>query len=597
MNDERTRVVADDPTSVDDAPAEAPSTRYDMGELLGVGGMGEVRQCADQAIGRVVARKAIRGVANATGASRARFIREARVQGQLEHPAVVPVYDLARDEQGDYFTMKRIRGLTLKEIIVGHRAGDTKIQAVHTRRRLLSAMMQVCQCIAYAHTRGVLHRDVKPSNVMLGDFGEVYVLDWGVARVEETASDTGITAGDRHKITRPGGMVGTLGYASPEQARAENETLTPRSDVYSLGVILFELLALQSMHPRDSPEAMLLSTLHSGGFRPSERRPVEVVPVELDDIVAKATALDPRDRYASARELHDAIERFLDGERDIEQRRKLAARHAERAERVLQTPGTSEDERAVALHELAQAVALDPGNSQTIGTILDLIGAPPTELPREAVVELARTERDARQRTARHFAIGQSVWFATALCTIVLGIRSWSLLCIMLSSIAATVILGLFAGGRTWGTWALVVGSFVPASLTYLYLGPFFFTSGLAGAQATGLCTALRARPGARIVILGLAVAAVFVPALLQWWRVLPQSYTFLPHAIIVNPQLVDFPPRMTQVILSLAVLAQMVIPTLIAGGGVDALLRAERASFTHLWRLRQMLPAGSASS
>jgi serine/threonine protein kinase len=159
--------------------------RYDELDTIGEGGMGEVIACRDRVIGRLIAKKAMRrsgGAAPRTEA-RAQFLREARVQGQLEHPAVVPVYDVGR-EAGDrlFFTMKRVTGDTLASVLDALRSGDAETQRRFGRHRLLAAFQLVCQCIDYAHQRGVVHRDIKPANIMFGDFGEVYVLDWGVAR-------------------------------------------------------------------------------------------------------------------------------------------------------------------------------------------------------------------------------------------------------------------------------------------------------------------------------------------------------------------------------------------------------------------------------
>ena len=163
--------------------------RYEAGPVLGAGGMGEVRLTRDARIGRHVAVKRLLEPLSGE-ATRRRFLREARIQGQLEHPAVVPVYDLDFDEQGQpFFTMKRVRGQTLSRILELSARGDTETRERFGRRRLLAAFTQACHAVHYAHVRGVVHRDLKPSNIMIGDYGEVYVLDWGVARVDKDASD------------------------------------------------------------------------------------------------------------------------------------------------------------------------------------------------------------------------------------------------------------------------------------------------------------------------------------------------------------------------------------------------------------------------
>src|SRR5262249_11894390 len=157
--------------------------RYLPRELLGRGGMGEVRLCRDVTIGRDVALKVVRPRSGApTPVHQRRFVREARVQGQLEHPAIVPVYDAGVDPDGAlYFTMKRVRGESLSDVLRALRGGDPKAAQRTSQRRLLTLFSQVCMAVQFGHEKGVVHRDLKPENLMLGDFGEVYLLDWGLA--------------------------------------------------------------------------------------------------------------------------------------------------------------------------------------------------------------------------------------------------------------------------------------------------------------------------------------------------------------------------------------------------------------------------------
>ncbi|MCZ7681650.1 MAG: serine/threonine protein kinase [Sandaracinaceae bacterium] len=184
----RTVASADSaPSHVDAGPVSLSElgrgARYVRGAVIGAGGMGEVRLDRDRRIGREVAVKRLHAALGGREDTQARFLREARVQGQLEHPAIVPVYDLGAGEDGElYFTMKRVRGRTLADILADLAHGDAEAKKRFGRRRLLSAFSQVCLAIDYAHARGVMHRDLKPGNVMLGDWGEVYVLDWGSRR-------------------------------------------------------------------------------------------------------------------------------------------------------------------------------------------------------------------------------------------------------------------------------------------------------------------------------------------------------------------------------------------------------------------------------
>ena len=289
--------------------------RYRFVEVLGVGGMGEVRLYHDRSIGREVAMKVIRASLSSSP-RRWRFIREARVQGQLEHPSVVPLYDLGFDPEGNlYFTMKRVRGQSLSEVIRELRAADPSAIRRWTPRRLVAVFSRVCEAVSYIHSRGVIHRDLKPSNVMLGHFGETYVLDWGIAKVTSIMGDDAaravIDATDAN-TTGKGSVMGSPGYMAPEQLRGEVGVVDARSDIYSLGSILFEILTWERLHPQDALQARLLSVLQTDGAWPSQRATKRAIPRALDEICAKATRVDPVHRFESVDALNDAIDAYLD---------------------------------------------------------------------------------------------------------------------------------------------------------------------------------------------------------------------------------------------------------------------------------------------
>ena len=248
--------------------------------------MGEVLLAIDPVLGREVAIKRMR---ERSSASVERFVREACVQARLDHPAIVPVYELSEDAHGcPYLVMKRLSGQTLAELL------DTPGVP---QARLLRAFVEVCHAIELAHTRGIVHRDLKPSNIMLGDLGEVYVLDWGVALL-----------GDDLDAPPPDGTaLGTPGYIAPEQIEEPART-GPAADVYSLGCILFEIVAGVRLHP--SGLAGLASAI-SGRARTA---PGHDLPRVLDALCTRATAFDPRTR-PTARELARGVERYLDGPR------------------------------------------------------------------------------------------------------------------------------------------------------------------------------------------------------------------------------------------------------------------------------------------
>jgi serine/threonine-protein kinase len=314
--------------------------RYDVTHKLGEGGMGEVLLCRDRCLGRDVAMKRIAGSRPVAGTYSARFLREARVQGRLEHPAVVPVHDLGVDERGaPFFTMRRVRGSTLADALDRMRARSGDV----TLHQLLAAWVRVALAVHYAHTSGVVHRDLKPENVMLGDFGEVYVLDWGVAKVsgpDEAEVAPLDESGERPVLAAPAGdealtdgMVGTPAYMAPEQIRGDR--VDARTDVYAVGAILFEILTLTPLHPEVTASKLRERAERGPDARARDRAPERDVPPELEAACLRATELDPARRYPSARALAEAVERFLSGHRDLATRRELAGLHVAAADRIL----------------------------------------------------------------------------------------------------------------------------------------------------------------------------------------------------------------------------------------------------------------------
>jgi serine/threonine-protein kinase len=305
------------------APAEGGG-RYRILRPHARGGLGEVFVAHDEELHREVALKAIQEERVHDAASRSRFVLEAEITGGLEHPGIVPVYGLGQYPDGrPYYAMRFIKGDNLKEAIERfHR--DQAIQDIGERnlalRELLGRFVDVCQAVAYAHSRGVLHRDLKPGNVMLGRYGETLVVDWGLAKAsvrgrnshtKDVPEETPLfpASGSEAPPTQMGLAMGTPGFMSPEQASGRLDQLSPASDVYSLGATLYALLTGQPPFT-GTDVAALLERIGKGDFLP----PCQVkknVPTALDAICRKAMALRREDRYQSALDLAADIEHWL----------------------------------------------------------------------------------------------------------------------------------------------------------------------------------------------------------------------------------------------------------------------------------------------
>jgi serine/threonine-protein kinase len=288
-----------------------PTMKYQRQSLHAEGGMGQIWRGHDPDLGREVALKVLRPDRLDDRQLRERFVQEARVMGQLAHPGIPPVYVLSQDEGGTpYYAMKFIDGRTLEEAIVAYHQQPTPLAF----RSLLQHFGDVCQTIAFAHSRAILHRDLKPRNIMIGDFGETFVLDWGLAKQIKPLGDTPLPQGLRDSelgLTQVGQILGTPAYIPPEQLTGSPPG--PQTDLYALGVILYEILAGRSPYQGNSALEILLQASKGQITLPSQLRG-DSVPLKLEEICLKATALRPGDRYQSAAELTRAVEDWLSDE-------------------------------------------------------------------------------------------------------------------------------------------------------------------------------------------------------------------------------------------------------------------------------------------
>jgi serine/threonine protein kinase len=292
--------------------------RYTLSRLHATGGIGRVWLAHDQSLGRDVALKELLPERAARPALWARFLQEARVTGQLEHPGVVPIYEVGHrsDDQAPYYTMRFVRGRTLAEAASAYHRRRLQAEAAPLELRgLLTAFVGVCNAVAYAHSRGVIHRDLKPQNVVLGDYGEAIVLDWGLARLidppagSDEAFAPPVDAGTEVVATMQGQALGTPAYMAPEQAEGRIDLLGPRTDVYGLGAVLYEVLTGKPPFSGDDTAEVLRRVVHEEPRRP--RSLADRTPAALEAVCLKALEKRPAARYESAKALAADIERWM----------------------------------------------------------------------------------------------------------------------------------------------------------------------------------------------------------------------------------------------------------------------------------------------
>jgi serine/threonine-protein kinase len=553
---------------------------YELRELLGRGGMGEVLLAEDHWIGREIAIKRMRRTDPDPDAER-RFMREAKIQARLQHPAIVPVHDMGHDHEGrPYFTMKRLAGSTLHDLLD------------EPQQRLLAAFVKVCLAIEFAHENGVIHRDIKPTNIMLGKFGEVYVLDWGVARVvgdgSASPSIQDMAAAGGEGETQVGEVMGTPGYMPPEQALGYQ--MSSAVDVYALGCVLFEILTGEPLHPRGAGGAA--NAIANPTEAPSRRRPQLAIAPELDAACVAALAEDPVDR-PRAGELAERIQRYLDGDRDTERRRQLALTQVADAKAALAS-GDAE-RRAHAVMSAGRALALDPKSAEAADLVAGLILEPPRELPPALQVSLSDAERDATRVRARTSMIAFASLLSFALVVPFLEIRSWPLVFGFFGAMFGMALISWLSyrrGEQT--TWVALISTFITTLLVSRVGGPFVMTPVLTCGIVLGLTTIpkLAARP---YLILGWTVLAVVTPVVLEATGVFQSTWSFIGDTLAIRSAVVHGPNRTIEAIALIAVHIALIV---MAGNVVRSTSRdrraAERRLHVQAWHLRQLLPTRS---
>ena len=414
-------LLRDDPSEnaplVQLSPSEIPrggSKRYQLLGEIARGGMGIILKGRDPHLGRDLAIKVLKSELAGKPAAEQRFVEEAQVGGQLQHPGVVPVYDLGRFADGrPYFAMKLVKGRTLADLLADRTPAADASGTSTARGKFLQNFLQVCQTIAYAHAKGVIHRDIKPSNVMVGAFGEVLVMDWGLAKVltrggvadEERATLASRTASREREgqeeptfiqtarsgtgsDTLAGSVMGTLAFMSPEQAAGEIDKLDERADVFGLGAVLCEILTGQPPYVADTSEEVRVMAIRG----------------QLDDAFARLGAC------GTDAELVNLCKRCLSAKREFRPRHagEVAGAVTEYLATVEQRAHQAEINRAAAEAEAKEQYKrrrVQAALGVALTTLVVLGGAFGWWIDRQAAdrrIETANRERDEQERAGRN---------------------------------------------------------------------------------------------------------------------------------------------------------------------------------------------------
>jgi eukaryotic-like serine/threonine-protein kinase len=570
---DETAVDTKGPDNRGDGAWKAPE-RYEVREVLGRGGMGEVTLAFDTQIGRGVAIKRMRG-GEPSETAVTRFLREARVQARLDHPAIVPVHEIGRDESGQpFFTMKRLVGKTLFAAL-----SDPAM----ARQQLLRVVIDVARAIDLAHTRGVIHRDLKPANIMLGDFGEVYVLDWGVARViGESPAPTKNEIATLDDGTQTGALLGTPGYMAPEQVRGED--ISPATDIYAIGAILFEVLAGKPLHPGGT--AAIASTLTTPTAAPASRAPDRNIPPELDALCVSALAEDAAKR-PTARQLADAIQRYLDGDRDLEARRSISARLLGEAHDAL-----AAGDRAKAMQAAGRAMALDP-ESDAAAFVTKLILEPPHAVPADVESRVADREVEINLVGARQGGRSVMVMFAILPLMIWNGIASWPTVFALVVCMALATLHAYVSQRQRRFRLHLAFALLIPTAIVLCrFAGPFMIMPPIITifAMALMLQHSVNSRP---ILSIGALLVCVIAPVALERFGVLDASWSIDGDRMVSRSTALEVSDRST-VLLVVANACFVVLAAMFARGVARTLREANRRLELQAWHLRQLLPTSS---
>jgi eukaryotic-like serine/threonine-protein kinase len=500
----------------------------------------------------------------------------------------VPVHEIGRDHDGlPFFVMKKLTGTTLSKILI--EPGEREAVGL---QRILRAFVDVCLAIELAHVRGVVHRDLKPDNILLGDYGEVYILDWGVAKVlgeDDEGEFADVVSGSGEHATAVGTTIGTPGYMPPEQACGSRD-IDARTDIYALGCVLFEILSGQPLHPRGT-EGMQ-SALAGGDSRPSLRAPGRGIAPELDTVCVEATAAQRSARIQSARELGDRVQRFLDGDRDLARRRELARHALGRAQHAF-SAGSADDQRGTAMREAAAALALDPALAGAAELVGRLMLDPPRTTPREVHEAIAADEIRMVKDNAR-----AGLWALIA-CLAFTPLLWWIAPPggeFVLGFTGVLVLSGVFYvlayHGQRPRPGLVILGNAVLIALLSRMFSPLFIAPGVAAVLAMAMIITPRLSAiGSALAVGVLFIASAIGPMVLERLGVLSRTMFVDGAGILLRATAVGSAENPVIFVGTL-----YAIGLIIGSCGIAHAMRARaRAAHRHLhlqaWQLRQLVP------
>ena len=564
------------PSELVDAPTQTLDG-YAFGEVIGRGGIGEVVVAHDLRIGRDVAIKRLKTPSPSPDES-ARFLREARIQARLDHPAIAPVHELGVDPQGrPFFTMKRLAGVTLLELLATPQPN---------RQRLLRTFADVCLAIEFAHSRGVVHRDLKPGNIQLGDFGEVYVLDWGLARVVGEAVAEVVTDDIDSIDVKTGDLLGTPGYMAPEQVQKGAEAGRP-ADIYALGSILFEILAGEPLHPR-GPTAIASTLAGDTGTSPAKRRADRAIAPELDAICTAMLAADPTTR-PTARRIGERIQAYLDGDRDVARRKTMAVDLVWSARAAL-----DEGRRAEAMRAASRALALDPEATDAAELLTSLLLEPPKEQPAELREALRLADSDGTRRHARMAIVAYLAIASFLPLAAWNGIRKWD---VVLGVFAAAIVMAI-------GAWRLVqrpdrsvfqmmmyaTGNVALMGMMERMAGPFTFVPALTCVITMSVMAYPMFTTRSWILIV-MMTFGFLVPIVLENVGWIASTWSIHDGELVSHAGALAVGGTPTLTMLLVASLATIAIGGIHSATIYRASRQAQHQLVTQAWHLRQLLP------